>query len=409
MNRGRFGRLLKIVVIDEFQEGISMVESTNVELSSLMTLSKDSSKAARRRLFENMSGLFLSEEDRFNEQERAHISDIMTKLVADVELSVRATLAKNLSTSDQAPAELIALLANDDIFVARPILTQSRVLMEKDLLSVIELRSKEHLLAITEREDISPIISDLLIEYGDEDVIEQLIGNNDAEISKSALALLVEESKRVDRFQEPLLARHDLPTDLAHKMFWWVSAALRRHIIKTFEIDAHFLDVQLENSTRENINESAAPAFGETHADRLAAHLAAKNELTEKTLIQSLKSRQLRLFVAGLSIKTGLDTATLSRFVHDKNAEAMAVVCKSLEFDRNSFSAVFLLTRRGGGMSNSGKMAVNPAEIEAVMKFYDKLTAGNAKSVVEHWKLDSGYLEAIEQLDEQADAQRVYL
>ncbi|MBL4665982.1 MAG: DUF2336 domain-containing protein [Sneathiella sp.] len=386
-----------------------MVESTEVEMSDLMALSKDSSKAARRRLFENMSGLFLTEEDRFNEQERAHISDIMTKLLVDVELSVRATLAKNLSTSDQAPAELISLLANDDILVARPILAQSRVLMEKDLLSVIELRSKEHLLAITEREDISPIISDLLIEYGDDDVIEHLIQNKDAEISKEALALLVEETKRVDRFQEPLLARHDLPTELAHKMFWWVSAALRRHIIQSFDIDANFLDLQIANSTRENIEDQSIPAFGESHADRLAAHLAAKNELTERTLIQSLKSRQIRLFVAGMSIKTGLDGATLSRFVHDKNAEAMAVVCKSLEFDRNSFSAVFLLTRRGGAVSGTSKVALNPSEIESVMKFYDKLSSGNAKAVVQHWKLDSGYLEAIEQIDDQTNEQRVYL
>jgi len=391
------------------QKGVSMVESTDVELSNLMALSRDSSKDARRLLFENMSGLFLTEEDRLNEQERAHISDIMTKLLVDVELSVRKTLAEKLSASNQAPSELITLLANDDINVARPVLIRSRVLMEQSLLDIIELRSKEHLLAITEREDISPIISDLLIEYGDDDVIEQLIHNKDADISKEALALLVEESKRVDRFQEPLLARHDLPTDLAHKMFWWVSAALRRQILSSFEIDANFLDQQIASSAQKHIEDPSVAEFGESHADRLAAHLAAKNELNEKTLIQSLKSRQIRLFLAGISIKTGLNTTTLSRFIHDKNAEAMAVTCKSLGFDRNSFSAVFLLTRRGGVVSSSGKAAIKPADIEVVMKFYDKLTQENAKAVVEHWKLDSGYLDAIDEIDEQINDQRVYL
>jgi len=374
-----------------------------------MALSQDSSKAARRRLFENMSDLFLSEEERLTEQERAHISNIMTKLLTDVELQVRASLAETLSLSDQAPSELITLLANDEIEVARPILVNSRVLMEQDLLEVIELRSKEHLLAITEREDISPLISDLLIEYGDEDIIEQLVRNNDAKISKEALALLVEESRRVDRFQEPLLARHDIPPALAHKMFWWVSAALRRHIISNFEIDSSYLDQSITRSTHATIEDVTVPEFGETHADRLAAHMAARNELTEKNLIQALKSRQIRLFLAGFSLKSGLDTQTLSRFVHDKNAEAMAVICKSLGFDRNSFSAVFLLTRRGGTGANDGKATLKPTEIEDIMNFYDSLNEASAADIVAHWKLDSGYIDAIEEIDTRLNNQRARL
>lgn len=188
-----------------------MVKSRDFDLNRLMALSRDGSTTARRNLFENMGDIFLEEKDRLSEQERAHISDIMNKLIRDVELSVRITLAEKLTHSEQAPVELIKLLANDEIEVAKPFLTKSRLLMEADLLEIIEYRSKEHLLAITERDDISPLISDMLIEYGDEDIIEELVRNKDAQISKEALALLVEESKRVDRFQEPLLSRHDLP------------------------------------------------------------------------------------------------------------------------------------------------------------------------------------------------------
>lgn len=386
-----------------------MVKSTDLDLNKLMTLSRDSSKNARRNLFENMGGLFLEEEERLNEQERAHIADIMSKLIRDVELSVRVTLAEKLSHTDHAPAELISLLVNDDIDVAKPLLVGSRLLMEQNLLDVIEQRSKEHLLAITERDDISPLISDMLIEFGDDDIIEQLVRNKDAQISKEALALLVEESKRVDRFQEPLLSRHDLPPALAHKMFWWVSAALRRYILTNFEIDGAMLDQTIALAASEVIDDPDIPDFGETHADRLATHMAAKNELNEKMLIQSLRSKQIRLFLAGFSILSGLDTRTLSRFVHDKNAEAMAVVCKALAFDRNSFSAVFMLTRRGSIAASEGKAMLKPSEIEEIMEFFDSLKEENTKSILAHWKLDSGYTRAIEELDNKLDNQHVYL
>jgi uncharacterized protein (DUF2336 family) len=386
-----------------------MVKSDDVDLSKLMALSRDTSKKARRNLFENMGDLFLGEEDRLSEQERAHISDIMTKLIRDVELSVRITLAEKLTHSDHAPLELVTMLANDEIEVARPLLVGSRVLMEKELLEIIEYRSKEHLLCVTEREDISPLISDMLIEYGDDDIIEELVRNKDAQISKEALALLVEESKRVDRFQEPLLSRHDLPPALAHKMFWWVSAALRRHILDNFQIDGAVLDQSIALATTDVIEDPDIPEFGETYADRLAAHLAAKNELNEKTLIQTLRSKQIRLFLACFSIMSGLDTKTLSRFVHDKNSEAMAVVCKALGFDRNSFSAVFMLTRRGSIDANEGRTMMKTAEIEDIMEFFDSLKEQNAKSVLAHWKLDTGYTSAIEELDSKLDNQRVYL
>lgn len=385
-----------------------MVNGLEGELDQLMVLSRDSSKSARRRLFENMSGFFLAEDERLSEQERAHISDIMTKLVDEVETAVRQNLSEKLAATGKAPHELVKLLANDKIEVARPILFKSRVLLEPDLMEIISNRGKEHLLVIAERDDLNTQLSDMLIEYGDEDVIEELIKNGDASISKEAMAFLVEESKRIDRFQEPLLSRQDMPTELAHKMFWWVSAALRRHIVDNFEIDPYFLDQQIADATNDFKDNSSATSFGETHADRLVAQLAQRNELTEKFLIQALKSRQFRLFVAGVSVLAGLNAQKINTFLHEKNAEAMAITCKAIDFDRASFSAVFLLTRRGQG-ENGEKLATSPAEIEAVMGFYDRLSAKKAKSVLAHWKLDTGYMDAVEQLDSSLEEQRVFL
>ncbi|MCH7646906.1 MAG: DUF2336 domain-containing protein, partial [Nitrospinae bacterium] len=73
---------------------------------------------------------------------------------------------------------------------------------------------------------------------GDVDVITTLLQNGDAEISRSLMAHLVAESKRIDKFQMPLVNRRDLPPDLAQKMYWWVSAAIRHHIVTTFDIDS---------------------------------------------------------------------------------------------------------------------------------------------------------------------------
>ncbi|WP_169561491.1 DUF2336 domain-containing protein [Sneathiella chinensis] len=365
-----------------------------------MDLSRDRSAAGRRQLFENISNLYLDEKEKLSERERAQIGDILTKLTSSVEKSIRQALSERLAVSGDAPHDLVLLLANDEIEVARPLLVQSRLVLQSDLMEIIANRSNEHLLVIAERDDLDATLTDLLIDLGEEDVIEALIRNDDAELSQEAMNFLVEESRRVDRFQEPLLARHDIPTDLAHKMFWWVSAALRRHIINNFEIDTTLLDQQIVAATHDYRKEQSIADFGETHADRLVAQMASRNELTEKFLIQTLKSKRIRLFVAGLSLKSGLDILTISRLIHDHNAEALAITCKTLGFDRNSFSAVFLLTRRETTGSDR-KHTIDPAEFEAVMKFYDRLSGETAGKVLDYWKLDAGYSNAVEELDSQ--------
>jgi len=383
-----------------------MLQDENKELNELIALSKDSSARGRRQLFSNISDLFLSDDNRLSEREHALVTSILTKLLAEIETTLRQNLAEELAELSDVPHDLISLLANDEIDVARPILFKSHLLEEPDLIEIIQNRSKEHLLVIAERDDISPIISDLLINYGDEDVVSHLIENGDAEISRESMEYLVEESKRIDRFQEPLIARHDIPTDLAHKMFWWVSAALRRHILQNFEIDELELNEKIISAAKTEYNYDVA--VNSSHADKLVAELAERNDLTDRFLVQTLRSKQVRLFITGLAFKASLPYLTVSRFIYDPNAEALAVVLRALEFDRNVFSAIFLLTRN---ISDSGKTkkTTRPEEVEIMMSFYDKLSEKNAKSTLRSWQLEKEFIEIVEELDGGLDDQRLYL
>lgn len=385
---------------------IEMTDSQNEELDRLIALSKNSSKRGRRQLFNNITELFLKDEERMSQQEHALVIGILSKLLSEIETTIRQNLAEELADLEDVPHGLITLLANDEIDVARPILFKSHLLAEPDLIEIIQNRSKEHLLAIAERDDLNTTLSDLLISHGDEDVISHLIENGDAKISRKSMEYLVEESRRIDRFQEPLVARHDIPADLAHKMFWWVSAALRRHILEHFEIDELELHEKIVAATKTEYRYDVAAKS--SNADKLIAELVKRKELNEKFLVQALRGRQIRLFVIGLAELSGLDYLKISRFIYDPNAEALLVVLKALEFSRSSFSSVYLLTRN---ISHDEKVknTTKPEEVEIIMKIYDKLSAKSAKMTLRFWQLERDYLEAIEKLDEDLDDDRVFL
>ena len=368
----------------------------NEELETrLWRLAQDKSQQARGVLLENIADLFVGGEGELSDHERSLITDILSKLLHDVEMTVRQAIAERLCHLKTIPRDLVVLLANDDIQVAEPILQRSRVLRDPDLMEIILHRSVEHRLAIAAREGVSETVSDALIAGGEEDVIETLLRNDDAALSRQASEYLVDESRRSDRFQEPLMRRSDLPPELAQRMFWWVSAALRRYILANFTIDEATLDDVIQDSAQAGPNGSSRRKTARTEAEKLAERLQEQGELSEQFLLRSLRRRHVSAFVAALARMADLDLATARRIVFDEGGEPLTVVCKALSIDRAVFASIFLLTRQaveGGG-------AKAPTVIENMLRIYDGLAPDAAGRALRFWRRDADYLKAISAVD----------
>ena len=370
------------------------IENQQLE-DRLLRLARDKSQQGRRALMENISDLFVGKQGRPGDHERSLITDILTKLVHEVEMAVRRDIAERLSHIDDAPRELMVMLGNDEIEVARPILLKSGVLQDPDLMEIIERRSMEHSLAVAMRAGVSEEVADALVEHGDDDVVEALLNNGDAVLSRRASEYLVEESRRVDRFQEPLLRRPDLPPDLAHRMFWWVSAALRKHILRHYAIDEVGIDEHIQASTKSVQVAPKSSQRQQTDAEKLVARLAELGELTDRFLLQALRQRYLTAFTAGLARMGSLDLKMSGRIIYDAGGEALTVACKAIGMDRAIFASIFLLTRRvvdGGG-------ATAPSVVEHMLRIYDKLPQDKARRTLKFWQRDADYVTAISQVD----------
>lgn len=369
-----------------------MATDNSEQLKSLIKLAHDKTEENRRVLLENISHLFLSSAGRLTERETALMSDILTKLVHDVEMSVRRELSERLAEIDAAPHDLIVMLANDDIEVASPVLTRSGVLRDNDLIEIIKHRTHEHMLAVAGRDAISEDVSDALIDEGDENVVEMLLRNTDAALSRHAMEFIVEQSKRVDRFQQPLLRRSDLAPELAHRMFWWVSAALRDHIMKSYTMDEAVVDDYIRDATETILDRMEHEWPGDTASQRLVKRMAETGELTIKFLVNAVRQGQIQVFTAGLAWLGHVDVATAQRIVFDPGGEALAVACKAVGLERADFASVFMLTRKPGA-GNQATQAINP-----VLALFDSVEEKNARRALAYWRQDTGYRQAVREL-----------
>jgi len=357
----------------------------------LIVLAQAKTVSARKELVENVTDLFLSSEGRLSEHERALMNDILCKLVTTVEKSVKKELSRRLANIPEAPRELAAFLANESIDVAEPMLRQSEVLEDEQLIEIIRNRSDAHRMAIAIRAQVSEEVSEELIEQGGEDVIEALIKNDNAEISDLSMKYLVAESKNVDRFQEPLLNRHDLPAELACRMYWWVSAALRRKIILDFNMENVILDDAMELATKTAIQHNDTTDGVMRIALNLARELAGQNQLDMTFLLKCLRQEKVNLFVASLSELTGLDVKIIWRAVRERTGESIAIIARSLEIERDNFASLFLLLAQ----SRSGGRARATSLVNSILALYDDINIKNAKVAVRHWQRDFSYQNAL--------------
>lgn len=367
------------------------------DLQHLLQLALDRSVAGRRALSAALGDMFCDEASVLTERERALMVDILRKLIRECEMAVRRDLGERLARSPDTPSDLILALANDEIEVAEPILMASGVLRDMELVQIIRHRSQQHQLAIAMRRSLSETVSDALVETQDENVIQALLENQDAKIAEATMAYLVEESRRLDRFQEPLVKRRDLKPELAARLRHWVSAALRRYILDHFDIAADALDDSLEPvAVHAPATDDAQTGDGESAdaAGVLAGRLARGQRVSWDFLIQVLRRGEVSLFEALFARLAGLSDQRLRHILYDAGGESLAILSRALEMPKPSFATIFLLSRKG----RPGGEATDPRVMSKALMLFDRVHPPVARRVVKSWQRAEPYQEAVERV-----------
>lgn len=367
-----------------------------LEVEELLVLARQKSDQARSQLFEVMGDIFLERGTVLSLQERALMVDILEKLIQDVSREIRRKLALKLAEAPGTPRELAVMLANDEIDIASPILLKCKALQDIDLIEIVRNRSVQHMLAISMRRDLSTTVADALVENGGNDVIRSLLENPDAQIGRATMAYLVEQSKAVDEFQEPLARRHDLPRDLAVRLCFWVSAAIRKYILDKFSIDPDELDDKLELLTTEHAAAIAAEKQQPSATDDLARQLGEQRKLTPRLLIQTLRRGEIPLFEAMMAEMCDLRANLIRRICYEPGAESLAVAARAIGLSREEFATIYLLTRK----AKHGPTATDPGDLGRALVFFDRVSHSNAETVLNRWRRDPNYLFAIKSIEE---------
>jgi len=364
------------------------------EVSRLLALSRDRSTQGRRKLVTLIGELFSNDQGHISDKEKSIILEILEKMVASIEVSVRAQISIRLSQMADVPESLIHFLANDTSEVAFPILRESGVLKDEDLIDIIKKRSQEHQVAISMRQNVNVDVSQELINTGNEKVIRELLKNQSASISQAAFDYLEDESRRVDTFQEPLLRREDLPADVAQRMYLWVSAALREIISEKFDVSTDVIDGLLEQTAMDLYTSTIGESEYSDTSKNLAKELILDGQFNPDLLIDVLSVGEIHLFVSLLSEVSQVRENLILKLTLEPEGEGLAVICKGLGYDKKIYASLLGLLGRTQ-MEGAAKFKEN---VRLALNFYDSFPLSAAEQVMHHWRLNQDYLSALREI-----------
>ncbi|MGH6873246.1 MAG: DUF2336 domain-containing protein [Rhizomicrobium sp.] len=341
-------------------------------MSRLALLAANPQGTRREDIYLAVASLFRTQAPQLSERERTLMRDILRRLTHDVEMAIRIDLAEHLADDPDAPLDLITLLCDDTVEVARPIILRSLRLSDRELLDFIADASTAHMAVCAERPNIAEPVCDVLARSDAEPVLVALVRNATARIAPNTFETLVEKSRQIGTLQEPLVQRRDLPSTLATKMCEWVSEALKSRIAEThpfaFEAFSHAA-AQAQQSVQ-----GAQAAKSPDGARKLVDKLAVAGQLKAGFLLRVLHQGQMDLFELAFAKMLDIAPEDMRRVLYESGARPLALACRAVGIDRCVFTTVFNLSR-GARRISARLTPAEKAEVEQVFESFTKAQA----------------------------------
>lgn len=308
------------------------------EVERLAALALTGTPEARNDLYRAAAGFLCSNGDALGAGERVLVCEIIRTLATQIAERVRLALALQLATDPAAPHELVVMLANDKIEVARPVIAGSPVLTSEDLVALIREAGASHQCAVAARPGIDSTVSAVIAECAADEAVAALLGNTTATIGPKTFIRLVDRARTQTPLQAPLASRADLPRDLALRLCAAAGAELQRTIMQRFGLDPLKLNAAVDQAVIEAAGGVRPDA--ELAAERLVEKLHAAGQLKPAFLLKALNQGQKPLFEHAFARLLGLPVARM-RDLLGQGPLIIATACRAAGIDRSVYMTIW--------------------------------------------------------------------
>ncbi len=334
----------------------------------------------RAEILSAVTDLFVHGSVRFSDDEIALFDDVLTRLALEIEVSVRSLLARRLAPITKGPPNIIRILATDDeISVACPILVQSEPIDEATLVQCARSKTQEHLLAISRRKSLSEVITDVLVERGNKQVVLSTAKNPGARFSANGFSRLVKRSTGDDALAECVGSRPDIPHPLFLALLATASEMVRSKLIAEKPHIRREIDQAVATVTGDI---RAAANADATNYEEVRAVVQLKfdsGELNDATVQSFAESKRFEETIIALTYLCNVPVEVVEQALIQDQLDMILVLAKAAKLSWATTKILLSFPMR--------QRRIASGEIEQCLASFERLNVATAEHIIEFYRL----------------------
>ena len=306
--------------------------------------------------------------DVLSDREKAFAEEIMAILADDAADLVRRTLAVTLRNSPILPREIALKLARDIEAVAIPVLQDSPVFTDEDLIELVLAVTAAKQAAIANRDSLSITLTEVISEHGAVEAVRVMSRNEGAEYSDKAYDDTLRRFGQDEVVQAGLIKRDFIPTHIAEKMVSLVSGQMFDMLVNKHELPAQ-MAIDLAGSARERATIDLVEQAGRTQdLARFVSQLNLNGRLGHSLIMRALCCGQMPFVEHALAELSGVGHQRVWLMIHDAGPLGLQAVFDRAGLPRKMLPAfraavnVFHETSHDGGPNDRARFRARMIE-----------------------------------------------
>lgn len=257
------------------------------------------------------------EEANLTADERAHAASIMAIMAQDAAILVRRALAVALKNSPKLPREIANKLARDVETVALPVIMNSPVFTDSDLVEIIRASPPSKQVAVASREHLSIPVTGAISEYAAPEAVERALANDNAEFDASGLEIVLDRFAGVSSVTAAMVHRNELPLSVTEKLVSIVAGEVFDHLVNNHELPPQ-IAIDLAMGARERVTiDIVEQASRQRDIGRFVQQLNLNGRLTPSLIMRGLCLGHMDFVEHAMAELAGVSHQNMWLLIHD--------------------------------------------------------------------------------------------
>ena len=326
---------------------------------------------------------------------------VLDLMCNDAAVLVRRALAVTLRNSPKLPRDIAIRLAKDVDAIAIPVLKNSPVITDEDLVEIVLSGSPEKQTAIAQRPTLGEGLTEVIALYGAKPAVKACTLNESAAFSDDAYAGLLKRFANDNDIKGALISRSSLPIHVTEKLVNMVAGELFDRLVNKHELPPQ-LAIEIASGARERATLDLVEQAGlSTDPERFVQQLHLNGRLTPSLVMRSLCLGHIGFVEHAMAELAGIPRSKAWLMMHDAGTLGLKTIFERAGLPSGMFTAfrlavdIYHKTELDGGPGDRDRFrqrmvervltqfqAIPRADLEYLLEKLDALDTAREKGVV---------------------------